>query len=451
MFRSFIVICVVLLAVEQISAQNLSARAANDDLKYLYSQLKELHPGLDRYTSRDSMDYFFKSREAAEGLTELELFTHVRFLISKVRCGHTNASLPMDQYNKFVRERRFLPLMVGFSGADLYITNADLTDGKLNAGDQILSINGKGIDQVVSTIFQHLPSDGFVKTGKYRYVENFFYYYHHLFVDDQNSFTVEVRNTDGDLKSAEISGVELKEVEALRVPDNEPLMSIVHETDHSLMRIRTFSSSALNQQGINYERFLSQSFDELKKRGVKNLILDLRGNGGGDDNYGATLVSYFADRPFRYFDNIQVTDSYDGYGRMSEKGDVRYMTSHKGLDEWKPQKNRFSGKVIVLTDGFSFSTCADVAAVLHHNKWATFVGEETGGGYDGNTSGSTQTITLPNSRIQVRIPMWMYTTANVGHKFHGRGVIPDFAIQYGIEDLLSDRDPVMKKALELIK
>lgn len=451
MFRSFILICVVFFTIEPLSAQNLSAKAVNDDLKYLYGQLKELHPGLNRYTSKDSINYFFNSMESEEVLTELELFTRVRFLLSKVRCGHTNASLPMAQYNRLVSERRFLPLLVGFSGADLYITNADLTDGKLIAGDQILSINGKGIDEVVSTIFQYLPSDGFIETGKYRYVENFFYYYHQLFVDNQKSFTIEARDTEGKLKRAEISGVELREVEALRVPDNGPLMSMVHETDYSLMRIRTFSSSALNQQGVNYERFLSQSFDELKKLGVKNLILDLRGNGGGDDNYGATLVSYFADKPFRYFDNIQVTDTYDGYGRISEEGGVRYMNSHKGLDEWKPQKNRFSGKLIVLTNGFSFSTCADIAAVLHHNKWATFVGEETGGGYDGNTSGSTQTITLPNSRIQVRVPMWMYTTANVGHQFPGRGVIPDFPIQYSLEDLLNDRDPVMRRALELIK
>lgn len=451
MFRSFILLCLIFCTIDQLSAQNLSARAVNDDLKYLYSQLRELHPGINRYTPADSMNYFFKSMEADEELTELELFARVRFLLSKVRCGHTNASLPMDQYEKFVSERRFIPLMVGFSGTDLYITNAELTNGKLNAGDRILSINGREVGEVVATIFQYLPSDGFIKTGKYRYVENFFYYYHQLFVDNQKSFVVEVRDVNGKLKEVEISGVELREVEALRFTDNEPFMSMVNEADYSLMRIRTFSSSALNEEGVNYERFLSKSFDDLKEKGVKNLILDLRGNGGGDDNYGATLVSYFSDKPFRYFDNIQVTDSYDGYGRISERGGVRFMTSHKGLDEWKPQKNRFSGKVIVLTDGFSFSTCADVAAVLHHNKWATFVGEETGGGYDGNTSGSTQTIMLPNSNIQVRVPMWMYTTANVGHEFHGRGVIPDFPIQYSLEDLLNDRDPVMRKALELIK
>ena len=104
----------------------------------------------------------------------------------------------------------------------------------------------------------------------------------------------------------------------------------------------------------------------------------------------------------------------------------------------------------MLIDGFSFSTCADVATVLHHHRWATFIGEETGGRYDGNTSGHTRTITLPHSGIIVNIPMWKYTTANIGHDYEGRGVIPDYPVIPTWEAYSQGVDVVLEKAKELI-
>ncbi|MEQ9414462.1 MAG: S41 family peptidase, partial [Cyclobacteriaceae bacterium] len=107
--------------------------------------------------------------------------------------------------------------------------------------------------------------------------------------------------------------------------------------------------------------------------------------------------------------------------------------------------------VYVLIDGFSFSTCADVATVLHHHQLATFIGEETGGGYDGNTSGNSKSLVLPNSGIRINLPMWKYTTANIGHPYYGRGVIPDFPVEQTRQELIENKDPVMKKALRLLQ
>ena len=52
----------------------------------------------------------------------------------------------------------------------------------------------------------------------------------------------------------------------------------------------------------------------------------------------------------------------------------------------------------MLIDGWTFSTAADVATVAHHKHLATFIGEERGGGYDGNTSGSTHRLGLVRRR-----------------------------------------------------
>ncbi len=115
-----------------------------------------------------------------------------------------------------------------------------------------------------------------------------------------------------------------------------------------------------------------------------------------------------------------------------------------------PARHRFTGDVYILTDGWTFSTAADVATVAHHNGLATFIGEETGGGYDGNTSGDSGSIGLPSASFRVRLPKWMYTTANVGHGFPGRGVIPDHHVRPDVQDVLAGRDVELAKALELM-
>ena len=51
---------------------------------------------------------------------------------------------------------------------------------------------------------------------------------------------------------------------------------------------------------------MEDTFRTLREKGTKTLIIDLRGNGGGNDMYGAMLVSYLTDKPFRYFDHINV-------------------------------------------------------------------------------------------------------------------------------------------------
>lgn len=128
---------------------------------------------------------------------------------------------------------------------------------------------------------------------------------------------------------------------------------------------------------------------------------------------------------------------------MEERDGKTYMIIHQALNTQQPSPYHFKGKAYILIDGFSFSTCADVATIAPHLDLATFVGEETGGGYGGNTSGYSVTYTLPNTSISVR------TTANPGHKYYGRGVISQYNIELNLEDILRGDDTILSFALEL--
>jgi C-terminal processing protease CtpA/Prc len=122
---------------------------------------------------------------------------------------------------------------------------------------------------------------------------------------------------------------------------------------------------------------------------------------------------------------------------------------HPGVAEQPPGKHPFLGKVFVLIDGGSFSTTADFCAVTHHLKRASFIGEETGGGYYGNNSGMQTILTLPNSKARVRVPMYEYWNAVPGYDGKRRGTRPDHLVETKAANLLRGVDEQLELALKL--
>lgn len=455
MFFKCLSLWVMLLACPWFSfSQTITRTATIEDVNQLQAAFEKYHAGLDRYTPKDSLQmYFNRVRSRLNDMDQADFFGEVTHLLNKVRCGHTRASMPSTTNNSFKRSQKFMPISVRLLDKKLVIDSVLFYSNRLRKGDEIKAINGKSVREVLNLIFDHHSSDGFINSNKYRLTEQYFNYYYQLYVEKGASrYNLEIIDAKGQTREVTIDGRNFDQLTGLRSPPLErAVLTLEHHEEYSYMKIGTFVGYYLRQADLNYESFLAMSFKELKERGVKNLILDLRGNGGGDDNYGAMLVSYFADKPFRYFDRIEVTDAYSGYGNIEKRNGKTLMTSHKGLTTWDPEEDRFTGNVFVLIDGWSFSTCADVATVLHYHNWAKFIGEETAGGYDGNTSGNSRTLTLANSGIRINLPMWKYTTANPGHKYYGRGVTPDYPIQQTKNDFLKSRDVVLDKALSLIR
>ncbi len=420
----------------------------SEDIRYLQDKLQKFHPGIYRYTQKDSMDlYFEQAANSVKGLDSLQLYARVTGLLSKIGCGHTRSRMSNELRASLESGQIFLPFTIKILDGKYFIFQT-LEDG-LNPGDQLLAINGLTIDQIEEKIFSHISADGWIETGKARMTELLFDLYYQLYISPGTSeYSIQINRVGNNL-SFQLAGSSYEAMSVIRntFPD-EDYLSLEVSDNVAHMRIRTFSESALINNGWDYTLFLEESFRELQKSDVQYLILDLRGNGGGKDDFGALLVSYLARETYGYFDRIEVTKDYPG--RSEKIGNQYRWTAHNGLSVWQPNEIAFTGNVYVLIDGFSFSTCADVATVLHHQKWATFLGEETGGGYDGNTSGHTKAITLPNSKTIVNIPMWKYTTANVGHKFYGRGVIPDYSIAPSWDEFHAGTDVVLEKARELI-
>jgi C-terminal processing protease CtpA/Prc len=239
--------------------------------------------------------------------------------------------------------------------------------------------------------------------------------------------------------------------------------AFIEEGKIAVMTIRQFSQFIDAGRKRTLSEFYQESFDAMKARGTKTLILDLRSNGGGADELGKQLLSYLLDKPFKYYDDLVVNALEFKFTRdrfwqtadeMEHRPDGKYrMVKHPNWGLQEPSKPTFAGKVYILINGGSFSTTAEFLSHIQFHKRATFIGDESGGGYYGNTSGQGINLTLPNTKINVRIPLVSYYLAVGGYEAPAalRGVLPDHPIDYSIEDLLAGKDKELDKALELAR
>ena len=116
------------------------------------------------------------------------------------------------------------------------------------------------------------------------------------------------------------------------------------------------------------------------------------------------------------------------------------------------QQHNFDGNVVVLIDGGSFSATSEFCAIAKRDHRAMFLGEETGGTFDGNTSGIYDQVTLPNSRLAIKIPLIKYVSAVQDTAFNfGRGILPDKDLpRIDLKTTNISKDRLLEFAIELL-
>jgi C-terminal processing protease CtpA/Prc len=81
---------------------------------------------------------------------------------------------------------------------------------------------------------------------------------------------------------------------------------------------------------------------------------------------------------------------------------------------------------------------------------AYFVGEETGGAYNGTVAAQMPLVTLPNSKVNMRVGLAV-VAAFEKSDVEGRGVFPDKVIIPTVEDRIKKVDPELNWIIDDIK
>jgi hypothetical protein len=84
-------------------------------------------------------------------------------------------------------------------------------------------------------------------------------------------------------------------------------------------------------------------------------------------------------------------------------------------------------------------------------KRASFLGEETGGAYQGFNAGELVVITLPSSKLRAVIPLLSFKIATGQIDEPRRGILPDYAMRTSIKQVIDNKDSELDFVLKLIQ
>ncbi|MHB0995372.1 MAG: S41 family peptidase [Elusimicrobiales bacterium] len=160
--------------------------------------------------------------------------------------------------------------------------------------------------------------------------------------------------------------------------------------------------SRLTGEPEEFEKGLGESLELAKK--ARALVVDMRGNHGGNDGYTRTYISFLIDKPIPAGKvTIKISsETLARYGELEEDPENPGWTPFmRGMIQPRGD-SPFKGPVAMLIDGGCVSSCEGSAVMFKFSGMAKLYGETTMG-----SSGYPVTIPLPHSSGAVRVPTWI--------------------------------------------
>lgn len=167
--------------------------------------------------------------------------------------------------------------------------------------------------------------------------------------------------------------------------DEKSFVSYEIDTEKSIA-ILYLDECTYNSEYINCVR---EMFEKVKAEKIESVAVDLRSNGGGNDQ----VVAEF----FRYLD----IDSYK-IASMGWRLGFLYLNLGSGVSEnSKYEDLLFNGNLYLLTSAGTFSSAMMFAEYVKDNKLGTIIGEAPGNNPNG--CGEIVIFKLPNSELYMQI------------------------------------------------
>lgn len=471
----------------------LSATQLTEDFGFYRRVLQETHPGLYRYTPRGKMQSKLDSISTLleSPMSFYDFYRILAALNADIRCAHSSA-LPAKDINNYMRSTaKMLPLFLYPAQQKFYVIFNGTSDQRLKPGFEVTHINDHPIDSLADILSRHFWSDGYIELSKNQVLQggvfNLFYY---TIVERPDTFNLTLINPQGEKEMFTVAAQTLAATDKsyLKNSVNKEMLKFYNQKhkkpwrldfpadakSSAILRFDAFGGKGMNSEEkakIAIRKFMDNALLKIEKKKSRYLIVDLRTNSGGWDVQGVELLTYLlkSDTPIRYYERLHaITNDSEflAYSDLSEEdqknipnklkleSDGTFTLREEENENLKlqyPKPNRFRGKVYILMDERSFSTASEFLAVAKSNEIGVFIGEESGGAYEGGNGSSFVNFTLPNSMIAINTPLVYYQNAVKPTQPRGRGTMPDFNISIKPEDLLEDYDRQLEFVKELIR
>jgi hypothetical protein len=170
----------------------------------------------------------------------------------------------------------------------------------------------------------------------------------------------------------------------------------------AVLRLGTFAWPDKNQ----LLAFSENAFRRIRDAGVRTLIIDVRDNGGGnDDQWIDGVLPYIADKPYRWASGYRKKI----IARYRKEGETIGAVVEGAVESWIPPQLenplRFSGTTTVLVGRSTYSSAVLFANVMQDFGFATLAGPA--GLVRSRQSGGVQSVVLPHSGLILAVPRFI--------------------------------------------
>lgn len=443
-----------------------------EDFTFLYRTLQETTYDFFQHTEKDDFDkqYARSLNAISEPMTFLQAHRLFQSFVALAYFSHCKIEFPDNTFRHWYRSGGlFIPFEITFDDGKSLVAANYSENSAIAPGDEILAINNRPIDEILRDFYAYISGENEYAKRTMLELGSVLESYWYVFGDFKEG-RISTRKPDGRILHLDIEGVGLKEY--LRKVKTVRRMQFLRDGRDfgfiggvAYLRPGDFLNASSNDidshetfQNEEFLDFISDAFTQIAERKATHLVLDLRGNRGGDASFSNPMIAYFANRPFKIASECGVRTS-----RITKKFwknvDIPELESMKKqimeledgarfelvLEETQPREDslRFTGSVIVLVNRFSLSNAACVASIIQDYGFGTIMGEETS--YVPSSCAAIHTFRLPNTRMRVVYPKLCGVRPNGSRKL--RGVIPDVAIS---EDVFTEADEMLDTVMSRI-
>jgi hypothetical protein len=406
-----------------------------EDFQQLREAMEENGAIIYQFTDQETFDRLFDQQyqKITRPMSVEEFRGIIAPVVAKAGCLHTSLWMPQGYWH-YAKEK-LIPLRLVFLKDKCYVWRRCPEAEEIPEGSEITAINGKSISDILDVLKANISADGYNESFRTFKMNEGFTYRYALDFGFQDSFEFTYRLPgQQDVKTATVKATDREGAEKCSLGKNSTEgneLDLTHKfevTEDSTIAVITARSFTFYENPETFTSFIDSAFSVIHEHGIRNLILDIRNNNGGNPFCTMHLFAYLEPKPLPYF-----AEEYGKYASLA----------HPIPRAEKP----FTGKLHTLINGNNVSTTPHFCALLKYHRIGTFVGTETGGTYTCNAA--TEDVHLKNTRFILSVATKSFAAAVEGFS-RTRGIIPDVTVVPTIDDLLNGKDVQKEYVLRLI-
>jgi hypothetical protein len=450
---------------------------ARSDLDEMYRRLQADAFDLYAFTPKSDLDRRCRQIEAGidRPMTRFDLGVRFQLLAAAAHQGHARVEGVYAAWADYRKAAgKAFSLTIHILAGRVYITRNLSGLADLKPGDRISAIDGEPVSRWLERTRRHISAETAYMADSI--LDYDFPMYLWVEIGARDSFRLSVKPAKGPAFDVKLPALTEPEM-AANAAGQPPALDLEHPLRDArilangvgYLRPGPFYNEAAKTGADEWDvaafrRFIDAAFQDFNAKGVRRLIIDLRGNPGGDSLFSDVMVSWFADRPYQFFSSFTLRASADAVaanrgrieddaaaaGPISQRFAALYAATKPGeiaeftLPPSLPNPTgKFHGAVFALIDRQTYSNAVAVAATIQDEGFGKILGQPTAD--TATTFGAMEHFTLPVTGLVVGFPKARIVRPNGDRR--SRGVMPDRAIRFPIGE--SPEDAVLQSAARI--